>query len=54
MNTPDPLFGSEPPTRFSLTYEEWLDDAVADPEAYGLTKEQATEQRRIHHEGKTK
>lgn len=22
--------------RFSLTYKEWRDDAIADPEAYGL------------------
>jgi hypothetical protein len=26
--------------RYCLTYEEWRDDAIADPEAYGLTEEQ--------------
>ena len=54
MKTPDPLFGTEPPARFSLTYEEYLDDAVADPEAYGLTKELAEEDRRMYYEGKAK
>ena len=29
-----------PQHRFCLTYEEWRADAIADPEAYGLTAEQ--------------
>lgn len=36
------------PARFSLTYEEWLEDAIADPEAYGLTKESALESKRVY------
>ncbi len=48
----DPLFGAELPARFSLTHEEWLDDAVADPEAYGMTKEQALEERRLYYKDK--
>jgi hypothetical protein len=31
----DVLGGPQP--RFSLTLEEWMADAIADPKAYGLT-----------------
>lgn len=35
--------------RYSLTFEEYLDDSVRDPEAYGLTLESATISRNKYH-----
>lgn len=39
-------------SRYSLTYEEWLDECVNDPSAYGYTKEQAIVIREQHYKGK--
>lgn len=37
-----------PYSRFSLTYEEWLDDCKRDPETYGMTQEEANLQFNKH------
>lgn len=38
--------------RYCLTYEEWLELAVQDPEAYGMTQADADASYKIYHAGK--
>lgn len=39
--------------RYCLTYEEWLDIALGDPEGYGYTLEEVQQMHKEFLEGKT-